>query len=200
MNNYIRPQIQNGPIAKRTQPTHSVRPAPKAVPRATSAVLTQLTPAWSVPNVEVGALKQRGLSLLALDEELRSTATTKAVAQEKAASRSSVMVGLLCCGALLAGGFMYSLRERFTAHAVSRDEIELKDKTTETKARNQRLRAEVEHAASPEEIDREARKASGLAPLEFDQKKIASGAKKVTTAEKAKPQTSPQPQARLNRH
>lgn len=195
MNKHFRPQIQNGTIAKRTQVAYSVRPAPQTTSRAASAVLTQLSPAWSAPSVEVGALKQRGLSLLGLDEQLRSTTKTKAAATTT--TRPYALVGLLFCGALLAGGFMFSLREHFIAHAFGRNDIHLKSQTEELKARNQRLKADVEHAASPPEIDREARKSSGLAPLEFDQKKITSGARQITAAEKAK--TAPQPKARAAR-
>ncbi|MFN7928368.1 MAG: hypothetical protein U0Y68_10555 [Blastocatellia bacterium] len=198
MNNSFRPQIQNGPVAKRTQANYSVKPAAKPITRAAAPLLTQLTPAWSLPTVEVGTLKHRGLSLLALDEQLQLPTQAKEVA--KATSRPYALVGLLFCGVLFAGGFMYSLREHFIAHAFGRDEIKLKDQTQNIKAKNQRLQAEVEHAASPQEIDREARKSADLAPLEMDQKKLVSSTKKVTATEKAKIQSAPQPRAKTARH
>lgn len=190
MNRNFRPQIQNGPVAKRTQVSYGVKPSPKATTR-TPISLAPLSPLWSNPPIEVGALTQRGLSMLALDERLRSTETN---AKEKASSRPYALVGLLICGALLAGGFMFSLRDHFIAHAFVREEVKLKAKTDQATTERQHIKARVEQATSSPEIDRLARENTDLAPLEFDQKKLVKGAKKIATTEKAKKTLTPQPQ------
>ncbi|MBS1806857.1 MAG: hypothetical protein JST84_01540 [Acidobacteria bacterium] len=192
MNRHFRPQIQNGQVTKRTTVTYTANYASKK-PSQLSLPMAPVTPAWSGPSVEVGALAQRGLSLLALDEPLRSS---KTVAKEKTASRPYALVGLLFCGALLAGGFMFSLRDHFIAHAFGREEVKMKSQTDHVNTERQHIKAQVDRAASPQEIDRAAREHSGLAPLEFDQKKAITGAKKIATTEKAKKPAAPQPSAR----
>ncbi len=180
MNRHFRPQIQNGTVVKRTQ--SGVKPVPKAASRV-ALPLAPLSPLWSSQAIEVGALTQRGLSLLALDERLRSTDT---IAKEKASTRPYALVGLLVCGALLAGGFMFSLRDHFMAHAFGREEVKLKTKTDQVTTERQQIKARVEQATSSQAIDRLAHENTDLAPLAFDQKKMVTGAKKIATTEKAK--------------
>ena len=180
MNRHFRPQIQNGTVVKRTQ--GGVKSSSKAASRA-AMTLAPLSPLWSSEAIEVGVLKQRGLSLLALDERLRST---EPVAKEKASTRPYALVGLLVCGALLAGGFMFSLRDHFIAHAFGREEVKLKSKTDQATIERQHIKARVDQATSSQVIDRQARENTDLAPLEFDQKKVVMGAKKIAATEKAK--------------
>ena len=192
MNRHFRPQIQNGQVTKRTQVSSSAQSSPKAATRSVMP-LTPLSPVWSGQAFEVGALAQRGLSLLALDERLHSSETA---VQTKTATRPYALVGLVICGALLAGGFMFSLRDHFIAHAFGREEVKLKAQTDHANTERQQIKAQVERATSPQEIDRAAGKNTDLAPLEFDQKKMVSGAKKIAATEKAKKTLTPQPSAR----
>ena len=180
MNRHFRPQIQNGTVVKRTQ--GGIKPSPKAASRI-AMPLAPLSPLWSSQAIEVGALAQRGLSLLALNERLQSTET---VAKEKASTRPYALIGLLVCGALLAGGFMFSLRDHFIAHAFGREEVKLKTKTDQVTTERRQIKARVEQATSSQAIDRLARENTDLAPLEFDQKKVVAGAKKIAATEKAK--------------
>jgi hypothetical protein len=180
MDKHIRPQIKNGQITKRTQVTYSVRATPQTT-RSSQVRLAPLTPLWS--DVSVGTWAQNGLSLLGLDEKLRSTEGTK---KEKVATRPLALVGLLLCGSLLAGGFMFSLRTHFIASAYGRDKVKLKVKTDQSQIEHKHLQSQFEHAASVHEIDRATREYTNLAPLEFDQKKVAVRAKKIAITEKAK--------------
>lgn len=192
MNGHFRPQIKNGQLVKRTPITSWVKASPKAAPKTTRrSALAPLSPLWT--GVSVSTLAQNGLSLLGLDERLHSTTTT---VKENTATRFSALVGLLVCGGLLAGGFMFSLRTHFIAYAFGRDVVKLKAKTDHVNTERQHLNAQLEQAASTQEIDRAAREFTGLAPLEFDQKKVAVRAKKIAITEKAKKPSSPQQSGR----
>lgn len=192
MNKHFRPPIQNGHVAKRTQVTYGGKMETRA-----SLPLIPVSAVWSGQSVEVGTLTQRGLSLLGLDERLNST---KPAAKATAVTRPTVLIGLLVCGTLLAGGFMFSLRDHFIAHAFGREEVRLKSRTDQANTERQHLKAQTELATSPQELDRAARESNGLAPLEFDQKKVISGVKKITAAEKAKKPSVPQSRARPARN
>lgn len=202
MNMHFRPKIQNGPVAKRaragstTQPTPRATPSsPKATssrlsssaksfskPRATrSSPLATVTPVWV--DVSASALARSGLAAFGLDERLQST---EVAAKEKTAARSPVLLVLIGCGVLLAGGFMFSLRDHFTAHAVGRDEVQLKSKIQQAEAERQHLDGELKRTVSPQSLERATHEGAGLAPLELERKKIISAAKQVTVAAKAK--------------
>lgn len=183
MNMHFRPKIQNGPVTKRTRSGY----ADLAAPRLPKPVATAtMTPLWS--GVSAGELKQRSLAALGLDERLQSTAV---IAKEKTASSSHVLLSLIGCGVLLAGGFMFSLRDHFTAHAFGREEVKLQSKIQQADAEQQQLDITLQRAASPQMLERVARESAGLAPLELERKKVVIAAKKVTAAEKAKT-TQPQ--------
>lgn len=180
MNMHLRPKIQNGPVAKRTRLGTSPKPAPRAPKAAPMSPLATVGPLWS--GISVSTLTQSGLAALGLDEPLQST---ELVAKEKTASRSRVLLGLIGCGVLLAGGFMFSLRDHFTAYAVGREEVKLKSKLDQTEAEQQHLDVTLKRAGGPQALDRAAREVAGLAPLELERKRIVSRAKQ-TAAEKAK--------------
>ncbi|HEX4948172.1 MAG TPA: hypothetical protein VFZ34_15980 [Blastocatellia bacterium] len=117
-----------------------------------------------------------------MDEQLQSTET---ITREKTAGRSRVLLGLIGCGVLLAGGFMFSLRDHFTAHAFGRDEVKLKSKLEQVEAEQQQLDVTLKQAGSPKALDQAAREA-GLAPLKMERKKIVTATKPITPVEKAK--------------
>ena len=180
MSMHFRPKIQNGQIARRSPITNATRPSPRfSVPSSLSA----LTPVWA--GVSVTELAHTGLSALALDGKLKATETTvKSKAQP--ASRARVLVGLIGCGALLAAGFMFSLRDHFMAYACGREEVQLKSQVDQISAERRTLEVKREHAVSPPEIDRLARQQTTLAPIEMDQKKALQVAKKPAAASKLK--------------
>ena len=178
MNMQFRPKIQNGNIVKRSRSGYIAKPVPRS-PQALP--LATLTPLWS--GVSVGELAQSGLAALGLDGRLQST---QVLAQEKTASPSRLLLGLIGCGVLLAGGFMFSLRDHFTAYAVGREEVKMKLKIEQADVEQQQLDLTLQRASSPQMLERAARESVGLAPLELEQKKVISGAKKVAAAEKAK--------------
>lgn len=180
MNMQFRPKIQNGPVVKRSRPGYTVQSAPRAS-RPSSAATATMMPLWS--GVSVGELTQRGLAALALDERLQST---EVIAKEKTVAPSRVLLGLIGCGVLLAGGFMFSLRDHFTAYAVGREEVKLKAKAQQVDVEQQNLDLTRQRVSSPSMLDRAAREVAGLAPLEMERKKAVSVAKKITAAEKAK--------------
>jgi hypothetical protein len=144
------------------------------------ASLTTVAPLWS--GVSVGTLTQSGLAVFGLDEPLQFT---EVVTKEKIASRSRVLLGLIGCGVLLAGGFMFSLRDHFTAYAVGREEVKLKSNLERSAAEQQQLDLKLRRAGSPPSLDRAAREVAGLAPLELERKQVVSRAKQTAT-EKAK--------------
>ncbi len=194
MNMHFRPKIQNGTVAKRPRaaaaPQSASRPAMARLPRArpatprstgVSAAAATLAPLWA--GISASELAQTGLAALGLDERLQSTTV---VAKEKTASHSRLLLGLIGCGVLLAGGFMFSLRDRFTAYAMGREEVKLKAKIEQAETEQQQLGITLQRAASPQTLERAAREVAGLMPLEMERKKVVSVTKKVTTAEKAK--------------
>ena len=186
MNMHFRPKIQNGAVAKRARAGYAAKPAPHS-PKPSS--LATLTPLWS--EVSVGELAQSGLAALGLDERLQST---QVVTKEKTASPSRVLLGLIGCGVLLAGGFMFSLRDHFTAHAFGREEVKLKSKIQQADGEQQQLDITLQRAASPQMLERAARESAGLEPLGMEGKRVVSSTKKVTAAEKAK--TTPPPKSK----
>jgi hypothetical protein len=143
--------------------------------------MATVTPVWV--GVSASELARSGLAAFGLDERLQST---EVAAKEKTAARSRVLLGLIGCGVLLAGGFMFSLRDHFTAHAVGRDEVKLKSKIQQAEAERQHLDIELKRTVSPPALERVTHEGAGLAPLELERKKISSAAKKVTAAAKAK--------------
>ncbi len=180
MDMHFRPKIQNGPVAKRTRTGYgyAAKPAPhspKLLPFVT------ITPLWS--GVSVGELAQSGLVAFGLDERLQST---EVIAKEKTVSPSRLLLGLIGCGVLLAGGFMFSLRDHFTAHAFEREEVKLQSKIQQAEVEQQQLDMALQRAASMPTLERAARESAGLVPLELERKKVVSTAAKVTAAEKAK--------------
>ena len=177
MNMQFRPKIQNGNIAKRSRSGYLAKPVPRS---PQPSPLATLTPLWS--GVSVGELAQSGLAALGLDGRLQST---QVLAQEKTASPSRLLLGLIGCGVLLAGGFMFSLRDHFTAYAVGREEVKMKLKIEQADVEQQQLDLTLQRASSPQMLERAARESAGLAPLELERKKVISGAKKVAAAEKA---------------
>lgn len=179
MNMHFRPKIQNGPVAKRSRSGHTFQSVSRS-PKPSFTATATMTPLWS--GVSAGELTQRGLAALALDERLQSTAV---IAKEKAASPSRVLLGLIGCGVLLAGGFMFSLRDHFTAHAFGREEVKLQSKIQQSEVEQQQLDITLQRVSGPAMLDRAAREVAGLGPLEMERKKAAVPAKKVTTAEKA---------------
>lgn len=181
MNMHFRPKIQNGPVTKRSRSGYIAKPAPRS-PKPSPAVT--LTPLWS--GVSVSELAQSGLAALGLDERLQST---EVIAKEKTARPSRVLLGLIGCGILLAGSFMFSLRDHFTAHAFGREEVNLKSKIQQADVEQQELDITLQRVSSPQMLERAARESAGLSPLELERKKVVIGA--VTAAEKAKT-TSPQ--------
>ncbi len=188
MNMQFRPKIQNGPVAKRARSGYTVQPVPRS-PKPSSAATMTMTPLWS--GVSAGELTQRGLAALGLDERLQSTAV---IATEKTAAPSRVLLSLIGCGVLLAGGFMFSLRDHFTAQAFGREEVKLKSKIQQADVEQQQLDITFQRAASPQMLERAARESAGLAPLAMEGKRVVSGTKKVTAAEKAK--TTPPPKGK----
>ncbi len=180
MSTHFRPKIQNGQIVRRSPITNSIRTSPRfSVPTALAAI----TPVWA--GVSVTELAQTGLSALALDGKLKATETTvKSKAQS--ASRARVLVGLIGCGALLAAGFMFSLRDHFKAYACGREEVQLKSQVDQISAERRTLEVKREHAVSPQEIDRSARQQTTLAPIEMDHKKALQVAKKPAATNKLK--------------
>ncbi len=178
MNMHFRPKIQNGQVAKRARTGYTVQPASRSIK---ASPLATMTPLWS--GVSVSELKQNGLAVFGLDGQLQST---QVVPKEKTVSPSRVLLGLIGCGVLLAGGFMFSLRDHFTAHAVGREEVKLKSKIQQADVEQQQLDIARQRAASPQMLERAARESAGLAPLELERKRVVSGTKKVTAAEKAK--------------
>jgi hypothetical protein len=183
MNTHFRPKIQNGPVAKRARSGYTAQSAPRS-PKPSFAATATMTPLWS--GVSASELTQRGLAALALDERLQSTAV---IAKEKTASPSRVLLGLIGCGVLLTGGFMFSLRDHFTAHAMGREEVKLQSKIQQSEVEQQQLDISLQRVSSPSALDRAAREVAGLGPLEMERKKVVIAAKKVTAAEKA--QTTP---------
>lgn len=186
MNMHLRPKIQNGPVAKRTRSAASHQPAPRAAKPASWTPLTTVAPLWT--GVSVGTLTQSGLAVLGLDERLQST---EFVAKEKTASRSRVLLGLIGCGVLLAGGFMFSLRDHFTAYAIGHEEVKLKSQLEQAEAEQQQLDINLKRAGSPQALDRAAREVAGLVPLALEPKQVVSRAKQKTAAEKAKIASAP---------
>lgn len=184
MNMHFRPKIQNGPVAKRSRSGHTFQSVSRS-PKPSFAATATMTPLWS--GVSAGELTQRGLAALALDERLQSTAV---IAKEKAASPSRVLLGLIGCGVLLAGGFMFSLRDHFTAHAFGREEVKLQSKIQQSEVEQQQLDITLQRVSSPAMLDRAAREVAGLGPLEMERKKVVVTAKKITAAEKAKTTSS----------
>ncbi len=188
MDMYFRPKIQNGPVAKRSRSGSIVRSAPRS-PKPSPAATATMTPLWA--GVSAGELAQSGLAAFGLDERLRSTET---VAKARTAAPSRVLLGLIGCGVLLAGGFILSLRDHFTAHAMGREEVQLKSKLQQANAEQQQLDISLQRVSSPSTLDRAAREVAGLAPLEMERKKVVIGARNLTAAEKAK--TTPAPKGK----
>ncbi len=193
MNMHFRPKIQNGTVAKRPRAASSHQPAPRPTmtrpPLArpvtsrsigVSAAAT-LAPLWA--GISASEMAQTGLAALGLDERLQSTIV---VAKEKTASHSRVLLGLIGCGVLLAGGFMLSLRDHFTAYAMGREEVKLKATIEQVETEQQQLGISLQRTSSPQTLERAARELAGLMPLEMERKKVVSATKKVAAAEKAK--------------
>lgn len=185
MHMHFRPKIQNGAVVKRSRPGYTVPSAPRA-PKPSYVATATITPLWS--GVSVGELTQRGLAALALDGRLQST---EVMTKEKTIAPSRILLGLIGCGVLLAGGFMFSLRDHFTAYAVGREEVILKAKSQQADVEQQNLDLTRQRVSSPNMLDRAARELTALAPLEMERKQVVSVAKKITAAEKAKT-TAPQ--------
>lgn len=180
MSMHFRPKIQNGPVAKRTRFDYVAQPAPRSTKAASFAPLATVTPIWT--GVSVGELAQGGLAALGLDEPLQSTA---AVTKEKVSSPSRVLLCLIGCGVLLAGGFMFSLRDHFTAHAFGREEVKLKSQLDQAEVEQQSLDVKLKRVSSPQALEQAAREA-GLSSLEMERKRVVVTTKKITAAEKAK--------------
>lgn len=180
MNMHFRPKIQNGPVAKRLRAGSITQSTPRP---AKSFSFAAISPIWS--GASVGELAQSGLAAIGLDGRLQST---KVGGKEKAASRSRVLLGLIGCGVLLTSGFMFSLRDHFTAYAFGRDEVKLKSKIEQAETEQQHLDIKLKRAGNPQALEQAAREA-GLLPLELERKKVVIASTRVTAAEKAK--TSP---------
>ena len=178
---HFRPKIQNGPVAKRTRTVQQSATRPTPTLRATkAAAVATVAPIWS--GVSVGSLAQSSLAAIGLDKRLQST---EAAAQQKAEARPRVLLGLIGCGVLLAGGFMFSLRDHFTAHAFGLTETQLKSEIERAETERQHLDVSLKRANSPQALEQAAR-SNGLAPMELDRGKVVIGAKKPPAAEKAK--------------
>ena len=181
MSMHFRPKIQNGAVAKRTRTVQQpvVRPTP--TPRSAKASpFATVAPIWS--GVSVGALAQSSLAAIGLDGRLQST---EVAAQEKTEARPRALLGLIGCGVLLAGGFMFSLRDHFTAHAFGLNETQLKSEIERAETERQHLDVTLKRANSPQALEQAAR-SNGLAPLELERGKVVIGAKKPTATAKAK--------------
>ncbi len=198
MNAQYRPKIQNGQVIKRPR----TAAGSYTITKAQRAAYAVLAPAWDGPSVS--AIAQTGLSALGLDEKLRTTEVIAQTATKTTAlSHTKTMMGLIGCGLILSGAFMFSLRDHFTAHAFGRDQVKVQTQIEQATAVQNNLEAQHQRAASPGEIERAASTLTNLAPIEPEQKKMMSlpkkaSAKNSTSKELIKPQDSGRKQSQAN--
>lgn len=167
MSMHFRPKIQNGQIIKRTRITSPSITNQK--PDITAWIAT-IKPAWS--GKSVGELAYTGLSVFGLEEKLRAIEVRKEKNAE--VSRVRVLFGLLALGVILAGGFMFSLRDHFIAHAFGREEVKLKSQLDQTRAEKRVLETSLRQVSNPQAIDNSARQLTSLQSVQLDQKKTAT--------------------------
>lgn len=185
MNTQYRPKIQNGQVIKRPRTTAGSYRITKSV----NTSYAVMAPAWD--GSAVSALTQTswsaGLSALGLDERLRTAeAATQTATKTVALSQTKTMMGLIACGLVLAGAFMFSLRDHFSAHASGREQIQLQADIKQATAVQNTLEGQRQRAASPGEIERAAATLTNLAPITPEEKKAAP----VTKQTSAKNSTS----------
>lgn len=198
MNAQYRPKIQNGQVIKRPRTTAGSY----TITKTQRAAYSVLAPAWEGPSVS--AIAQTGLSALGLDERLRTTEITAPTTTKTAAlSHIKTMMGLIGCGLILAGAFMFSLRDHFTAHAFGREQVKLQSQIEQAAAVQNNLEAQRQRAASPGEIERAASTLTNLAPIEPEQKQMMplpkkASAKNSTSKDPIKPQHSGRKQEQAN--
>lgn len=144
MQSHFRPQIQNGPIAKRPRR----HPAPTVTSPSSSLAL---------PSKAVAA---------GLQARARLRALSPAAAMELLPSR--VLVTLLVCGALIAAGFVFGLHEHFVAYAFGRDEVKVQTKIEQSTSEQRALKAEQRQAVSPFVLARTAESQGRVQPIKLD--------------------------------
>lgn len=120
MGNHYRPVIQNGPIAK----------------RARRAAKPSLAPHAATPR---RAHRQ--------SPDIRPLAAASFAVRELCPPRA--LVALVGCGALIAAGFIFGLREHFVAYAFNREEVKVQSKIEQVISESRALNAEQQQAGSP---------------------------------------------------
>lgn len=174
MNSHFRPTIQNGKVIRRSA----------VAPRNQRARLPQVSFNTTLPDLgDIGAWSHQGLAFFGLDDhKLEVVAEPRA---EKTA-RARVILPLLGCGLLLAGGFMFSLKDRFATHAYVKEEVKLKSQFDQAQSEKRFLQASLQKAAGLGEVSRAARESNEVHAGQLD--KRLTPAKPVSAKEESKPE------------